>query len=483
MNYLLQGHDRGNAVQDMLICLIPWQEHIQTAEETQGDLCITRLQEEQGVFSACASVRMGDRITEGRADEAVPCGEDAEERKRVATHVIKTALYRALLPQLPAQPVWGSLTGVKPAKPVRLLLESGMTEAEADAYLAQQYFVAESRREICMHAARQALDISRSLQPRETQLYIGIPFCPAKCSYCSFVSNDTKRSGHLIEPYLEALEQEIDAAGEMVAANSLVLGSVYIGGGTPTVLTAPQLQRLLQAVERAFGRIAVEFTVEAGRPETIDGEKLALLAAHGVSRISINPQSMDDSVLAGVGRLHTAEDIRRTFALARQTADFIINMDLIAGLPGDTAEGLIRSVEQVAALEPENITVHCLARKRGAPLWSREAGGLLPETLDTCYAHLAQKGYLPYYLYRQKYIAGGLENVGFCRGDTASRYNVCMMEELGDVIALGAGGVSKLCAESGRKVLRIANAKYPREYIAAAEEISRRKRQLSLIFA
>ena len=205
---------------------------------------------------------------------------------------------------------------------------------------------------------------------------------------------------------------------------------------------------------------------------------LELLREHGVGRISINPQTMDDAVLAGVGRRHTAQDIRDCFAMAREVGDFLINMDLIAGLPGDTEEGLFESLQQVTALNPDHVTIHCLARKRGAHLRFGPTGDLAPEALDKCYEHLAQRNYVPYYLYRQKYIAGGLENVGFCRPGTASHYNICMMEELGDVIALGSGGVTKLCAEGGRKVFRLANHKYPKEYIENIEEILRKKREL-----
>ena len=218
--------------------------------------------------------------------------------------------------------------------------------------------------------------------------------------------------------------------------------------------------------------------MEAGRPETITEEKLRIMAAHKVSRISINPQTMNDKVLEGVGRRHTAEDIVRCYEMARGVSDFIINMDLIAGLPGDNDDSLIDSVRRVAALDPDNITIHCLARKRGARLYFGPTGELPSETLDACYAILNDLGYEPYYLYRQKYMAGGLENVGFCKKGTASHYNICMMEELSDVIALGSGGVSKLCSQGGRKVNRVVNPKFPKEYIERIETIVKGKEDL-----
>ena len=475
MNYCLQGHDRDNGVQELLICLLPDELHRRT-EEPGEDGCVTAAETRAGRIWASAAVHRGGRVTEGVCDRAAPPA-GSEEYKRVLTYCVKTALYRALLPWAGPQP-WGSLTGVKPAKPVRLALREGLSDGEADRWLAERYDVQPARRALCLAAARQAYETEDTLAPREVQVYAGIPFCPAKCSYCSFVSNDMARWGHLMTPYYEALLRETAAAGELTRREGLPVGSLYVGGGTPTTLTARQLDGLLAAMTAAFAPgPGTEWTVEAGRPETIDGEKLDVLRDHGVSRVSVNPQSMDDAVLRGVGRCHTAADIERAYLQARDRG-FLINMDLIAGLPGDSAEGLFESVRRVAALEPENITIHALARKRGAKLRFGPTGDLEAAALDRCHEYLAGLGYRPYYLYRQKYSAGGLENVGFCRGDTASRYNICMMEELSDVLALGAGGVSKLCGDGGRRIVRVANPKYPLEYIRDTAAIAERKRNL-----
>ena len=461
----------------MLISLLPDEENILCDTREEAD-CLSLLREEAGMLIAEAQVTLGGKPTCETCIRPAPEA-DTEEHKRVRTYAVKTALYKALLPHLERKPVWGSLTGVKPAKPVRLALNEGMKPGEVLDWLEQQYDVSESRRKLCLATAVAAWKTEKSLLPRATQLYIGIPFCPAKCSYCSFVSNDMAHFGHLIAPYVEALLREVEAAGEMVRRAGIPIGSIYIGGGTPTTLNEEQLERLLCAVDAAFDRTHCrEYTVEAGRPETITRRKLELLKEHGVGRISINPQTMDDAVLAGVGRRHTAQDIRDCFAMARQVGDFLINMDLIAGLPGDTEAGLFESLQQVTALDPAHVTIHCLARKKGARLRFGPTGDLDPAALDKCYAHLAERNYGPYYLYRQKYIAGGLENVGFCRPGTASHYNICMMEELSDVIALGSGGVTKLCAEGGRKIFRLANHKYPKEYIENIDEILRKKREL-----
>ena len=478
MKYCLQGHDRDNGVQEMLISLLPDESH-DKAETFTDDGCVSRAWEENGEICASAEIIPGEKRGFYDVRRPIPPDTDGEEYKRVLTWCVKTAVYQALVPLLDKRPAWGSMTGVKPAKPARLAIREGMDPTQLDAWLDTHYDVTENRRKLCIRAAEYSLAAEDSLLPRETQLYIGIPFCPAKCSYCSFVSNDMTRWGHMMQPYVDCLLQEVAAAGKLLLENNIPLGSIYIGGGTPTTLNEQQLEALLTAVDTHFDRSACrEYTVEAGRPETITEEKLRIMATHKVSRISINPQTMNDKVLEGVGRHHTAEDIVRCYEMARNVSDFMINMDLIAGLPGDNDDSLIDSVRRVAALDPDNITIHCLARKRGARLYFGPTGELPSETLDACYAILADKGFEPYYLYRQKYMAGGLENVGFCRPGTASHYNICMMEELSDVIALGSGGVTKLCSQGGRKVNRVVNPKFPKEYIERIDAIVKGKEDL-----
>ena len=478
MKYALQGHDRDNGVQEMLISLLPDESH-DKAEALCGDGCLSRAWEDAGNICASAEIFRGVKHGFYEVKKPIPAETDGEEYKRVLTWCVKTAVYQALVPLLDKRPAWGSMTGVKPAKPARLAIREGMDPAQLDAWLDTHYDVTENRRKLCIRAAEYSLAAEDSLLPRETQLYIGIPFCPAKCSYCSFVSNDMTRWGHMVQPYVDCLLREVEAAGKLLRENNIPLGSIYIGGGTPTTLNEQQLEALLTAVDTHFDRSACrEYTVEAGRPETITEEKLRIMAAHKVSRISINPQTMNDKVLEGVGRRHTAEDIVRCYEMARGVSDFIINMDLIAGLPGDNDDSLIDSVRRVAALDPDNITIHCLARKRGARLYFGPTGELPSKTLDACYAILNDLGYEPYYLYRQKYMAGGLENVGFCKKGTASHYNICMMEELSDVVALGSGGVSKLCSQGGRKVNRVVNPKFPKEYIERIDTIVKGKEDL-----
>ncbi len=482
MNYRIVGHDRDTAVHDMLISLLPDEGHTRVADDEGGDLCVSTLREQDGQTLAVCDMRRGGQTSQSVVPVATAQDDDPLTPTRARSYALKTAVYRALLPHLVQAPPWGSLSGVKPAKPARLLLAQGMDREELVQHLQAQYFVVPSRARLCTDVAQVAHDVAQSLHPDEICLYIGIPFCPTKCSYCSFVSNDTKAAGGMIEPYLQALLCEVAAAGQAVRDSGRRVRALYIGGGTPTILDARQLERLLAAVAEAFPVPSHEYTVEAGRPETIDRQKLTLLTRFGVGRISINPQTMQQHVLRAVGRQHTVDDVVRTYHMAREGGDFVFNMDLIAGLPGDDAAGLQHSVEALVALQPEHITIHCLAKKRGAPLQFADGAGLRADTLDAAYAHLHAHGYAPYYLYRQKYMAGGLENVGFCKPGTVSHYNVCMMEELCDVLALGAGAVSKLCSQSGRKIVRLSNPKYPKEYIEKHGDICAQKRQLPLIF-
>ncbi|MGN1030981.1 MAG: coproporphyrinogen dehydrogenase HemZ, partial [Butyricicoccaceae bacterium] len=306
---------------------------------------------------------------------------------------------------------------------------------------------------------------------------------PSRCSYCSFVSHSIEKAAHLISPYLATLCGEIKAAGDAVREAGLRIVSVYIGGGTPTTLSAEQLDLLLSALETCFDLSAItEFTVEAGRPDTITEQKLRTLAAHGVDRISINPQSMNDEVLAAIGRKHSAADVLRTYETARRVGFRSINMDTIAGLEKDTPESFARTVETLIGLEPENLTVHTLAVKRGATQQDRAAAQRrhddVRKMLDAAYPMLTAADYAPYYLYRQKFMAGGYENTGWCKAGFECLYNVYMMEELQTILSLGAGGVTKLLSTDGKRIRRISNPKYPYEYNVSLEKISTAKREL-----
>ena len=466
MRFYLIGHERINPILQLLICLFPDEEHSQgnPDEGFEGEYVISELRAGEGRLIAEARDYRGHVYTLD-----CPAGMTADDP--AMNEYVRRALYLLLLPQLEQPPVWGMLTGVKPAKLVRNMLARGMTPAEAATSLREDYYVTPRRASLAVRSGAVSRNYKLQMGPRDIDLYIGIPFCPAKCSYCSFVSNDVRSWGHMVEPYVQALLREVEGMGRVLRQTGREIKSIYIGGGTPSILNEDQLARLLDAMHTHFDLGSLgEFTLEAGRPETITAEKLRIAAQGGVGRISINPQTMNEEVLRGVGRLHTAQDIIDCYHMARETADFQINMDLIAGLPGDDDQSLISSVEQVVALDPDNVTLHSMARKRGAPLRFGKTGTLAAETVDRCHDIIGQKGYVPYYLYRQKYIAGGLENTGFAKPGTECRYNVVMMEEIGDVAALGSGGVTKLVYEDGH-IERITNPKYPIEYIQGPEKI------------
>ena len=339
------------------------------------------------------------------------------------------------------------------------------------------YRVAPDRAQLALECAKAALEVGRGLGRDGLSLYLGIPFCPTRCAYCSFISSDVRGALALIAPYVDALCREIASAGAALSAAGLHISTAYMGGGTPTTLSAPQLEQVLSAVEEhlPMGRCR-EFTVEAGRPDTITEDKLKVLRSHGVQRISINPQTMEDSVLRAMGRTHTAQQIRQAMELARAHFGGLVNMDLIAGLPGDSPAGFARTLEEVLAMAPANITVHTLALKKGSRLMEEHSALCSPEAvsdmLHTARARLTAAGYRPYYLYRQKYMSGSFENVGWCLPGTRCDYNVIMMEELQSVLSLGAGGITKLVNPDTGKITRLSNPKYPREYLESADKLA-----------
>ena len=408
-----------------------------------------------------------------------------EQVYHTVQHALKLAFYKAGTALLGVQPPWGALTGVRPVKlPTRAIL-AGATPKQAQKELEKEYFVSPQRAKLAVDCARASVEVQRSLRPQEVSLYIGIPFCPTRCAYCSFVSADVGRTLKLVEPYVNGLLREVEETGRVLRKAGLTVRSFYMGGGTPTTLSADQLDRLLSRCEERLPLAGcTEYTVEAGRPDTITREKLAVLKAHRIGRISINPQSLEDHVLEAIGRRHTPGDIRAAYELARSVGFDCVNMDLIAGLPRDTLGGFCRSLEGVLAMAPENITVHTLALKKGSALM--ENGGQLPggdevfSLLNFSRERLTTEGYFPYYLYRQKYMSGALENVGWAKPGTESLYNIVMMEELHSVVSLGAGGVTKLIG--GGKILRLTNPKFPQDYLSGLDKVLGQKREIGAFY-
>lgn len=459
MNLYLIGHNYKYAAEQMLLSLFPWSRPVYPAGEPAGDSARIVLADGAAV---CTLVRNGV-CCEGRAE--VRPWSTQRERVRLEQQAVKLSFYRAALCSGVPKPVWGALTGVKPGK----LMARYLTEGKTAADFAADFDVDAARAALCEQTARAALAAKASLSCGDVGLYVGVPFCPTRCAYCSFISSAVGANEKLVEPYLDALLTEIRRTGDEVRRAGQRPAALYLGGGTPTTLTAGQLDILCTALAESFDLSALrEYTVEAGRPDTITADKLAVLRAHGVGRVSVNPQSMSDAVLAAIGRRHTAQDIVDALKLVRAAGDFQVNMDLIAGLPGDTPAGFADTLEKVLALGPENVTVHTLAIKNGSCLAQRPEALPGAEDVGRMVAlagrRLAGAGYEPYYLYRQKYMSGGFENVGWAKPGTGSLYNIIMMEELCTVLAMGAGGCTKYTGPDG-SVRRRTNPKYPKEYI------------------
>jgi len=481
MKLFFTGHGEKYAVEQTLLTLFPRERPVYPEGPPGGDNELELSFRRGAVWcTASAVLRRAGRTyrKQCRVKTADLPPDDPVLSTRLTRRTLQRAFYLAAVDCLGREPPWGMLSGVRPVKLPTRAMENGATPAQAEAELRDRYRVTPARRKLAMDCAAASLALKRSLRPEEVSLYVGIPFCPTRCAYCSFISASGS-ANRLIPAYLEALFREIDGAGQALRAAGRTVRTVYLGGGTPTTLTADQLRALLDRLRAAFRLCpGTELTVEAGRPDTITPDRLEAIRAGGGTRISVNPQTMSDRVLAAIGRSHRAEDIRRAFALARQAGIGQINMDLIAGLPGDTPAGFRDTLDQVLDLGPENVTVHTLALKKGARLRQEEAvlpaGEAVAAMLDFAWDRLRQAGYLPYYLYRQKFMSGSFENVGWCLPGTENQYNICMMEELHTVLSLGAGGVTKTVADGCVK--RLANPKYPQEYLRDIDRITQEKR-------
>lgn len=410
---------------------------------------------------------------------------EAGERKVPSSEkdAIGAAFYRYLCEVTKKELPWGNLTGIRPTKIALTMLEEGKSEADILAYLREKHFVSEKKALLGIDIAKREREILAPIDYEDGySLYIGIPFCPTTCLYCSFTSFPIISWKKRVGEYLTALEKEINFTAEIYRDKKI--DTIYIGGGTPTTLAPEELERLLGKLEASFDLTHLkEFTVEAGRADSITAEKLSVLKAHGVTRISVNPQTMKDETLRLIGRQHTVAQVREAFALARQAGFTNINMDMILGLPGEGPEDVAATIEALKELSPDSLTVHSLAVKRASHLrdWVGEHGlSMLQNTEGTMQiaaegaAALAMK---PYYLYRQKNMTGNLENVGFAKEGCYGIYNILIMEEKQTIVALGAGTISKRVYPDGR-IERRENVKDVALYIEKIDEMIERKRRL-----
>ena len=467
MNLTIHGHEDRYAVEQLLMSLFSQAEVSATSRLSRGKVWLT----------ATTQIEYNGKKTRS-ARRLKATGETVRLRRQI----LQQSVYLAALPHLDTVPPWGALAGVRPTKiSTRHLLEGG-TVKSADKLLNEVYFVTPQRRKLALDCSLSTVNAVSKTNENDISLYIGIPFCPTRCAYCSFVSSTVGKRTELIDPYLESLYKELDHTGKLLANSGKTIRTIYIGGGTPTTLTGDQTVRLLDTVSAAFNLSrCIEFTVEGGRPDTLNAEKLKVIRAHGADRISINPQTMENAVLKACGRPHTAEDILTQYKNAVNAGFDAINMDLIAGLPKDSYDGFCRSLDTVAALNPANITVHTLALKKGADLFEKRVS--LPDfaevsrMVDYANALLPTLGYKPYYLYRQKYMSGSFENVGWSRDGFDCLYNIYMMEESHTILSLGGGGMNKVNLPDG-SLQRFHNPKFPEQYIAQIDDVLRQKEEL-----
>ena len=475
MKLLLRGHDDRYAVEQLQLALFPDEPMEPVDAPFSGDGAVSALHVGKTWLTATAELTLHGKTARAsrrlRADRA-----DVPSRRRL----LQNAYYDAAM-QLRDPPEWGSLSGVRPTKQTTRCQLDGGTAADADRLLRERDHVSPARRRLCVEASLATAEAVKRLEPNDVSVYIGIPFCPSRCIYCSFVSASTEKTAGLLPQYLDALIRELETVGRLLAASGRRVRTLYIGGGTPTTLSTPQLRRLMDAIRTHFDLSGlIEYTVEGGRPDTLDCEKLRAIRAGGCDRISINPQTMNDAVLRAVGRRHTAAQTVEAFEAARRAGFDGINMDLIAGLPGDTPESFAASLDAVLALAPSNVTVHTLALKRGAELAMRQL--TLPSAEDVRqmlqYAEraLRERGYAPYYLYRQKYMSGSFENVGWCKPGYAGLYNIYMMEELHSILSLGGGAMTKINLPDGT-LERFHNPKFPQQYLARLDDVLAQKAQ------
>ncbi len=417
-------------------------------------------------------------------EETRICGPLTDERKdrREVKKVLKQMLYRLLSAYTGQELPWGNLTGIRPTKIPMSLLEEGWRNVDIARYMRETYYTSNEKTALAIAIANRERHILKDIDYENGySLYVGIPFCPSICLYCSFSSSPLYLWKDRVDTYLDALCREIAYASEEFAHKTL--NTVYIGGGTPTTLEPYQLERLLTTLEEHFDYShLLEFTVEAGRPDSITREKLEVLRRHKVSRISINPQTMNQKTLDFIGRKHTVEETKEAFALARRLGFDNINMDLIVGLPGEGKAEMEHTMREVLALDPDSITVHSLAVKRAARLrlFKDEHREMTftnnREIMDMMAFLAASGGHSPYYLYRQKNMAGNFENVGYAKEGKAGIYNILIMEEVQSILALGAGGSTKLVWEKDR-IERIENVKDIKNYIERIDEMIERKRR------
>ncbi len=440
-------------------------------------LSLHQLEAEQKTIFSVLVQYQGQALTETKS---FPYCNPVED-KALCEYRFSAILYRILEKLTDLHPAWGLLTGIRPVKKVQPYLNRGLSKGEIIQALKEKYWITEEKLELAYNTAVVQAPLLQQTPDHSVSLYVSIPFCPTRCSYCSFVSHSVEQAKSLIPLYLDKLCQELVLWAELIREENLVLDTIYFGGGTPTSLSATQLEKVLSTINCYFDLSNLrEYCVEAGRPDTITLEKLKVLRQFHVDRISVNPQTMQDSVLKTIGRNHTTQQTIEAFQMAREAGFENINMDLIAGLPGDNPEGFHDTLNQILKLDPDSITVHALTLKRAATLFSQGATQVhnpVQQMVQESMKRLPDSGYTPYYMYRQKNTIDNQENVGYAKPGKESLYNILIMDESQSIFGAGCGASTKLVEPCGR-ITRIHNYKFPYEYTRQFDQLMEKKQQV-----
>ena len=476
----LKGHDWTYNIEDVVRLFLGFEKPVYVSEfqntglfldsevskTNEGYFVINTLYNEGTVFS--------------KIDSTVELGNASECLKR-ARKEFKRQLYILLSQYLKKELPWGTFTGIRPAKTVHELMEAGLDEESIKERLRNFYLISERKTNLVYEVAKNELPVIKTTGPKKIGLYIGIPFCPTRCLYCSFTSNPIDKYNDKVVKYIEALKKELTATWELIKEKGWQVQSIYMGGGTPTSISHEELDMLLSHLCSTYDLShMIEFTIEAGRPDSITHEKLETIKKYPVNRISINPQTMNDKTLELIGRKHSAEDVRKAFFMARDHGFSNINMDIIIGLPEEKLVDFEYTLSEIEKLSPENLTVHSLAVKRASRLKENLDTYDLENKdaelmVDASYQSAKRMGMSPYYLYRQKNMVGNLENTGYCKVGFENNYNVQMMEETQTIIAVGAGAVTKALFNSENRIERAGNVKNVDDYINRIDEMIQRK--------
>lgn len=475
------GHDFHYEIEKLIRLYLPFEKIENTADEGKEErkaVCIMERRNNGAFLEA-------NLYLNGRSSSHSEFFEESDENfKRECEIILAKNLYYCFSDITHYRPDWGILTGVRPARLFsKVVAEKGLEDARK--HFAETFKVSGNKISLCEKTLIGEEKIISLSRPDSFSLYISIPFCPSRCSYCSFVSHSVDKAFDMIPRYVEYLCREIEYTAQLARQTNLKLETVYMGGGTPTTLSADQLEKVFSKLHECFDMDGIkEFTVEAGRPDTITQEKLWVIKQAGATRISINPQTLNDSVLEQIGRKHTAKQTVDAYFLAREMGLDNINMDLIAGLPGDTYENFADTVERIIKLDPESVTVHSLSMKRASFLTQKgefpeiDMGKEASHMVDFARNRFESCSILPYYMYRQSKTVGNLENVGYAKKGFEGLYNVYIMDETHTILACGASAVTKLKEPCGEYIQRIFNFKYPYEYISRFDEQLERKKEI-----